>query len=44
MPKINADRRETRPEGSGRLEVRAMQPSISLSSEWLIAPAPPAAR
>ena len=39
-----AARGETRPEATGRSAVRAIVMSMSRSTAWLIAPAPPAER
>ena len=44
MPKAIAAAGETRPEATGRSAVRAIMRSMSRSTAWLIAPAPPAER
>jgi len=43
-PKAIAAAGETRPEATGRSAVRFMIRSMSRSTAWLIAPAPPAER
>jgi hypothetical protein len=44
IPKPIAAMGEIRPEATGRLAVRAIVRSMSRSTAWLIAPAPPAER